>query len=172
MSEKPLLLICMGVSGCGKSTVAKELSNRFKLRFLEADEFHPEQNHERMAAGIPLTDEMRLPWIEAMCIALTEEARRGRNCVLAYSGLRQKQRQAFRELGFRTLYLFLEGSKSLIAGRMAERRDHFMPAGLLDSQFDDMEPPFDEPDVVCIDIDKDLAEVLSEISPVVDDFFR
>jgi len=159
LNQKPVLVICMGVSGSGKSTLARKLSRRFKLAFFEADDYHGSINTAHMAAGLPLTDAMREPWINNLCQVLASEAERGIDCVLAYSGLRRNHRQRFRALGFRTLFLYLQGDKELIAARMHERNTHFMPVSLLDSQFEDMEPVADEPDIVIIKVDVEMEEL-------------
>jgi gluconokinase len=125
---QPYLIISMGVSGSGKSTLAKRLAEQFDLPFFEADDFHSAENKAHMAAGKPLTDAMREPWIAHMCDTLKTT---GKSCVLAYSGLRRAHRQRFRELGFKTLFLHLHGEKALIAERMQARANHFMPSSLL-----------------------------------------
>jgi len=157
----------MGVSGSGKSTVAEVLARKFDLKFLEADDFHSPENRAQMAAGKALNDAMREPWINCVCCALELENQLGHNCILAYSGLRRAHRQRFRELGFKTLFLHLEGEKSVIAGRMENRQGHFMPATMLDSQFADMEPANDEPDVISLDIDNELPMLLEKAKKLV-----
>jgi len=162
LTRSPVLIICMGVSGSGKSTVAAVLAQEFHLQFFEADDFHSTENQAQMAAGRALNDAMREPWINSICNSLMPEFQHGRNCILAYSGLRRAHRQHFRELGFKTLFLHLEGEKSVIAGRMVSRQGHFMPATMLDSQFADMEPANDEPDVISLDIDNELPVLLEK----------
>ena len=160
----------MGVSGSGKSTLAALLADSLGLSFLEADDFHSEANKARMRAGIPLSDDDREPWMNAVCKNLADMAARGDSCVLAHSALRRAHRDRLRRQGFRTLFLHLDGDRELIARRMAERSGHYMPARLLDSQFDDLEPTDDEPDVVPIDIAADAAEVTATASILVDEF--
>ena len=110
-NPKPRLIIVMGVSGCGKSTIAKTIAKEKKMIFLEADGFHSVAAKELMANGNPLNDLMREPWIAAICDELKKIQPKNRNCVLAYSGLRTKHRQQFRQLGFETLFLFLSASE-------------------------------------------------------------
>jgi len=162
MKEAPALLICMGVSGCGKSTVATSLADQFDLEFIEADEFHSDANRAHMAAGNALDESMRRPWIDSICDALGDHLQGNRNCVLACSGLRRAHRQRFRELGFRAQFIHLCGDKELMAARMTQRRDHFMPTELLDSQYSDLEATDDEADIVSLDIKADLPQVLSQ----------
>lgn len=160
---KPTVLIVMGVSGCGKSTVAKALAEDFSFSYLDADDFHSDENKAHMAAGKPLTDAMRLPWVQAMRDHVQSQCERGISCTLAYSGLRAAHREILRSTDMRTVFVFLNGSKDVILNRMSARQNHFMPTSLLDSQFSSLEDPGQEKDVLTIDIDKTLAEVLEEI---------
>jgi gluconokinase len=160
MTRQPALLICMGVSGAGKSTVARYLARELDMQYIEADDFHGEQNRARMAAGLPLDDAMREPWIRRVCTELEAHRKLNRDCVLACSGLRKAHRQRFRELGFRTCFLSLEGDREVIASRIARRKGHFYPVSLLDSQYADLEPFDGETDVACVDINADLHRVL------------
>ncbi len=153
MNPSPALIVCMGVSGCGKTTVARTIATETAIHLLEADDFHSAQNRAHMAAGKALDETMRTPWIESICEALRGRSAQGEHCVLACSALRYKHRQLFRETGFRTLFLFLDGSREMIAAWMRQRDDHFMPVGLLNSQFETLESPLGEPDVERIDLE-------------------
>ncbi len=164
---QPYLIISMGVSGSGKSTVAQMLAQKFDLPFLEADDFHSAENQAHMAAGKALTDEMREPWITNLCEKIKTD---NTSCVLAYSGLRRAHRQKFRALGFKTLFLYLNGSKELIAQRMSERAGHYMPVSLLDSQFASMDAPQDEPDITRVSIDATVPEIVACATQVANDF--
>ena len=157
--KHPVLIVCMGVSSCGKSSAGKHIAEKLGLKFFEADDFHSQANQERMAAGLPLDDAMRKPWIDSICAALSRESERGRNCVLACSALRSVHRDRFRQLGFRTYFLFLDGSRDLIARWIGERAGHFMPPELLESQFEDLESPLGEPGVFRIELCDDWARV-------------
>lgn len=137
---KNSLFLVMGVSGCGKTTVAKELANTLKIPFIEADDFHPIHNIEKMKKGIPLNDEDRLPWLENLAKELKEKEVSG--AVLACSALKKKYRTTLNSLIFSPLQvIFLEGSFEKIQERMKKRQNHFMPADLLRSQFETLEPP-------------------------------
>ena len=127
----------MGVSGCGKSTVGKLLAERFGYLFLDADEFHPPANVAKMAAGTPLTDADRLPWLEGLNGKLLEN----RNTVLACSALKESYRQILAQGCGDCRFVHLRGSIELIRSRLSERRHRFMPASLLESQFATLEPP-------------------------------
>jgi gluconokinase len=160
---RPVLIICMGVSCCGKTTLARALAERFDLVYLEADDFHSEENRARMAAGKPLTDGMRSPWIESICATLGRELAAGNSVVLACSALRKAHRQKFRETGFDTRFLFLDGSRELIGQWIVEREGHFMSPALLDSQFQALESPLDESDVTRIRLERGWSAVLEEV---------
>ncbi len=163
ISEKPVALICMGVSGCGKTTIAQALAEHFNFQFLDADDFHSEENKVHMAAGKPLTDAMRLPWVHSMREYVQILAQRNKSCTLAFSGLRAAHRKILRNTDMQTIYLYLKGSQQVILERMNARENHFMPDSLLDSQFDSMEDPTGESDVITVDINKNLNEILFEI---------
>lgn len=161
MSKPPVLLVCMGVSGSGKSTVARILAREFELEFCEADDFHGPENKARMAAGEPLSDAMREPWIDRLSTALAAKLSEGRSCVLAWSALRRAHRQRIRALGFRTLVLHLQADPGVIAGRLETRTGHFFHPGLLQSQLLDLQPTADEPDVVAVDMGPELPTVVA-----------
>ena len=163
---QPVLIICMGVSSCGKTTLARALAERFDLVYLEADDFHSDENKAHMAAGKPLTDGMREPWIESICASLGRELEAGKNVVLACSALRKSHRQQFRETGFNTCFLFLDGSRELIGRWISEREGHFMSPDLLDSQFNTLESPVGEPDVYRVRLDQGWPGVAEEVDRV------
>lgn len=147
----PFLIVIFGVSGSGKSTLAKEIARYCALRYLDADNFHSREARGLMARGIPLDDALREPWIAAISDHLRGLAREGEDVVLAFSGLKKRYREPLRRTGFRTLFLFLDYDRALVGRRLAAREDHFMPAELLDSQFDALERPVDEPDVLALE---------------------
>ena len=161
--DTPTIIIVMGVSGCGKSTVAEALAKHYAFTFLDADDFHSEENKAHMAAGKPLTDVMRLPWIYTMREYIQTQAQLGNSCTLAYSGLRKAHRNILRDTDMKTIYIYLHGSKELIAERLAWRNNHFMANSLIDSQFESLEDPRQEKDVITIEIDRELSDVLQDI---------
>ena len=167
MSEKQLsdktmkLIVVMGVSGCGKSSVARALAGHFDYEFVEADDFHPQENIDHMASGHSLTDEMREPWIQLLQAHLKQSAKSERSCVLSFSGLRRLHRAKIRDLPFASLFLHLEGDKELIKSRIEARADHFMPSSLLDSQYQTLEAASKKEHIVSIDISQTIEEVIN-----------
>ena len=136
-------LMVMGVAGCGKTTVGKGLAARLGWDFFDADGFHPPENVAKMAAGIPLSDADRAPWLAALHDMLARVLQSGRHPVLACSALKQSYRRTLLvgNDGIRVVYL--KGSYDLILSRMTERSDHYMKPGMLRSQFDALEEPAD-----------------------------
>ena len=136
------IVIAMGVSSSGKSTVGQSIARRLHVPFLDGDGYHPEANVEKMRNGIPLTDEDRWPWLERLAKALAEAAERKGAAVGACSALRRAYRDFLVEqAGEPILFVYLDGSKAVIADRMAKRHHEYMPASLLDSQFATLEVP-------------------------------
>ena len=142
-------LVVMGVSGSGKSTVAAAVAARVGGVFLDADDFHPESNRAKMAAGTPLTDADRSPWLAILGVELAGRTARGEVVVLACSALKRAYRDQLRARGGDLFFAQLTGARELLAARMGARTDHFMPSSLLDSQLATLEPlQADEPGVV------------------------
>lgn len=136
------IIIVMGVSSSGKSTTGQSIARRLHVPFLDGDGYHPEANVEKMRAGIPLTDEDRWPWLERLAVALHEAADRKGAAVGACSALKRQYRQYLAEkAGEPILFIYLDGSRELIAERMARRQHEYMPTSLLDSQFATLEIP-------------------------------
>lgn len=136
------IIIVMGVSSSGKSTVGNAIARRLHVPFLDGDGYHPEANVEKMRAGIPLTDEDRWPWLERLAAALHEAAERKDAAVGACSALKRAYRDFLTEqAGEPILFVYLDGNREVIAERMARRSHEYMPASLLDSQFATLEVP-------------------------------
>jgi gluconokinase len=135
------IAVLMGVSGSGKTTVARGVAQREGWRLVEGDAFHPPANVAKMHAGTPLTDEDRWPWLRAIAREIDAMRGRGESAVVACSALKRAYRDIL--IGARTdvVLVYLQGSRALIAERIAARRDHFMPPALLDSQFATLEEP-------------------------------
>lgn len=148
-----LRLVVMGVSGCGKSTVAQTLSRRLGLHMVDGDDLHMPESVAKMSAGIALQDADRWPWLDRIGDHLASYNGCSTGCVVACSALRHAYRERIRARAGGIFFLFLSGDQALIAQRMRQRSDHYMPAGLLESQFRTLETPSDqETDVITLDI--------------------
>lgn len=158
----PNLIVIMGVSACGKSSVAKALADRFGYHFVEADDFHSPENIKHMASGQPLTDRMREPWIDALKAHLQQAAVEQQDCVMSFSGLRRAHRDQIRTMPMRCLYIHLVGEQALIQERIDARTDHFMSSDLLSSQYAALESTDQEADVFCVNINQPLSAVINE----------
>lgn len=168
----PLLVVVMGVAGSGKSSLGKALAKQRRWCYLDADNFHSVESRNHMAAGKPLTDAMRTPWIAAICQRLRQLAEDQTHTVLAFSGLKKAHREPLRHCGFRVLFLHLTGDREILAQRLSARTDHFMPASLLDSQLESLETPKDEPDVHPLNLGPPLEELLEQARERVDQYSR
>jgi gluconokinase len=163
------IILVMGVSGSGKSTIAAELAKRLKLDFLEGDDFHSPEEIAKMKSGHGLTDADRWPWLERIHEALQKNVASSIGTVVACSALRKAYRKTLIGdiPGARLVYL--NGSKELIAARMHRRKNHFMPASLLDSQFETLEEPGAEENPVIVSTEdseeKTLGEITNALSP-------
>ena len=136
---EPIHLVVMGVSGSGKSAVGRPLARRLGLEFAEGDDFHPAANVGKMAAGRPLTDDDRLPWLHRLAEWTRDNDRAGRSTLVTCSALKRAYRDVLREALPRTWFVHLHGDKGLILQRMGTR-EHFFPPELLESQLDTLEP--------------------------------
>lgn len=138
-----MILVVMGVSGSGKTTIGELLSKRLGWTLLDADDFHPPGNIEKMRSGIPLTDEDRWPWLDRLNALLRQRDSNGESALLACSALKQKYRDRL-GAGLKDLrWVYLKGSFELIEARLKARKGHYMKAGLLESQFATLEEPLD-----------------------------
>ncbi len=161
-------VVLMGVSGSGKTTVGEALARRLGMPFIEADSMHPKANLEKMAAGIPLNDDDRWPWLDAMGAKLEEVRRDGHGVIATCSALKHSYRDRLRaKVTGPILFVLLESPKSVLAVRMASRRGHFMPATLLDSQLATLEKPTpDEAHVAVLDGTLPVPDLVSAIVDV------
>lgn len=138
----PRFLVVMGVSGSGKTTVGRLLAERLGGRFFDADDFHPAANRRKMAAGEPLTDADRRPWLEELARLRDRVLARGERAVLACSALKRSYRETLRRGALREVaFVHLTGPRQVLAERLDGRTGHFMPADLLDSQLAILETP-------------------------------
>lgn len=150
-------IVVMGVSGSGKSTVGAALAQRLRVPFADADDFHPPANIEKMSAGHPLDDTDRVPWLEAIGKWL---ALHGDGGVMSCSALKRAYRDQLRRHCADIEFLHLEGTVETIGRRQASRPGHFMPASLLQSQFQTLEPLEPDERGVAIDVDQSIDSII------------
>lgn len=153
----------MGVTGSGKSTVGAMLAHTLGLSFIEGDDYHPPENVQRMASGIPLTDDDRAGWLRALASRLKEAASSGKGVVITCSALKKSYRDVLRAAAPDVQFVFLDGSRSLIAERVTDRRNHFMPAALLDSQLATLEVPTADEHAWQCDVRESPREIVDAI---------
>jgi gluconokinase len=153
--------VLMGVSGSGKSTVAGLIAGRLGWALEEGDDLHPPANVAKMAAGHPLTDEDRWPWLALVADWIQGQIDAGRPGVITCSALKRSYRDVLR--GEHVVFVYLHGTHDQIAARLAARHGHYMPAGLLDSQFATLEPPGPDEHALSVDIASRSDELATEI---------
>jgi gluconokinase len=159
----PCALVVMGVSGSGKSTIADSLAARLGWRCEDGDTFHPASNVAKMSAGHPLTDEDRWPWLQAIADEIDRVCKAGERAVIACSALKRAYRNILVHGRNDVRIIFLNGTQELIAGRLAARKGHFMPPGLLTSQFATLQPPEANEHPVTVSIDAKVETIIDEI---------
>ena len=155
-----MIVVVMGVSGSGKTTIGTALAARLGWAFVEGDDWHPSQNVAKMSAGTPLTDEDRRPWLDRLNAELRAREARGESVVATCSALKQRYRDRLTRGLARWQLVFLHGSFELLGHRMAERKHRFMPASLLQSQFDALEPPAN---AIAVDVVEPLERGVEKI---------
>lgn len=159
----PSALVVMGVSGSGKSTIADHLAKRLGWRYEDGDRFHPPDNVAKMSAGHPLTDEDRWPWLRAIADEIDRRAASGEHAVIACSALKRAYREILVHGRDDVRIVFLDGTLDLIAERLAARKGHFMPPGLLASQFRTLEPPGAGERPIIVSIDAPVENIVDDI---------
>lgn len=164
-TDAPMVLILMGVSGSGKTTVGRQLADEFGWPFYEGDDFHSDASVEKMSRGVPLDDADRKSWLEKIHDLAARRIEDGRSAVVACSALKQKYRATIRgDHGERVQFVYLKGSFDLIKQRLKERTNHYMPASLLKSQFKAMqEPDAEEEGVVEVNIAQPPPAIAEDI---------
>ena len=159
----------MGVSGSGKSTVGAQLARHLGWAFEDGDAYHPPQNIRKIAAGTPLTDLDRVPWLETLTNLIASHARRGSRLVLACSALKESYRRQLAGSGASLLFVYLRGAPELLGERVAARRGHFAGREIIASQFAALEEPRGE-NVLVVDAARPVATLVSEIARHVESF--
>ncbi|MEU0315910.1 gluconokinase [Nocardioides sp. NPDC006273] len=157
MTQHPLLVV-VGVSGCGKSTVGAAIAQRLQVAFADADDFHPPENIAKMASGRPLDDDDRRPWLETLGDWLAAHEPTG--AVLSCSALKRSYRDLLHSRAHGLRLLHLSGTPEVVEARLAARAGHFMPASLLRSQFTTLEPLAPDEPGTTIDIDQDIDAIV------------
>lgn len=160
MNEQTAVIILMGVSGAGKTTVGKALARDLGWRFYEGDNFHPQRNVAKMTEGIPLTDADRRPWLAALHDLISDTLARGESAVLTCSALKETYRQRLLAGNEGAVVVWLRGDYDLIRERLRERESHFMKAGMLQSQFEALEAP---QEAIVVNVDGSVAEIVRKI---------
>lgn len=156
-----MTIILMGVTGCGKTLIGGLLSERLGLPFFDGDSFHPPANIEKMSSGIPLNDEDRKPWLEALSNHLAEQENKG-GCILACSALKKSYRDILdKKKKINVRFVYLKGTSELIGQRLTLRDNHYMPPRLLRSQFEALEEP---DDAITVSVDPSPKTIVEEIA--------
>lgn len=162
-STRPVYVVVMGVSGCGKSTIAQKIAAGLPdAVFIDGDDLHPQANIEKMSSGVPLQDEDRWPWLDIIRHRAGESLSQQRSFVVACSALKREYRQRLCNPKTSGWFIYLDGSRALITARQSARQDHFMPASLIESQFETLEPPVNEPNVISVSIDQSIEQVVAD----------
>jgi gluconokinase len=161
--SRPSVIVVMGVSGSGKSTIAAELARALGWPFREGDNLHPAANVEKMRGGTPLTDADRWPWLRRIAEAIDAWRTAGEHGVIACSALKRAYRDLI--IGARpdVRLVYLRGDEAMIRARLVQRRGHYMPAALLASQFEALEPPGPDEHAIVVDIDGPPATIVAAI---------
>jgi gluconokinase len=159
----PVVLVVMGVSGAGKSTIAALLAERLGWMFEEGDALHPKANVEKMAAGIPLTDDDRWPWLAKVADWIDGRLDTGENGIITCSALKRSYRNVINRRGSGVEFVYLAVDKSELEERVEHRPGHFMPASLLDSQLSTLEPPLPPEPAIQVDAGTDAQLVVDRV---------
>ena len=163
MQDTMRAIVVMGVSGCGKTSVANALAERIGARMIEGDAFHPPRNVQKMQAGTPLTDADRQGWLEQLGVELAGAVATGRTAVLTCSALKRRYRDVLRTAVPNLGFVFLDLSPAAATERVKQRSHHFMPATLVESQFRDLEPPAGEPGVLTVNAIDSLQAIVDQV---------
>jgi gluconokinase len=157
------LYVVMGITGSGKSTVGASLAHKLGVDFVEGDDYHPPENVQRMASGIPLTDDDRAGWLRVLAARIREARDAGTGLVLTCSALKRSYRDVLRAAAPELQFVFLDGPRALIAERITERRGHYMPASLLDSQLAALEDPAPDEHAWAFDIAEPAEKIVDDL---------
>jgi len=162
MTPAPIILV-MGVSGAGKTTIASRLAERLGWAFLDADDLHPPANHAKMARGEPLDDQDRRPWLAAVSEWMQARQRDGAPAVVACSALKRAYRDRLRRGVEDLAIVFIQAAPQLLAERLARRSGHFMPRSLLASQLAALEPPASDETVIVVQAGQTPDQIVEQV---------
>jgi gluconokinase len=154
----------MGVAGSGKSLIGAAFARALGVDFVEGDDYHPAENVKRMARGIPLTDDDRAGWLRALAMRIGEAKDAGTGLVMSCSALKRSYRDVLRARAGELRFVYLRGSRALLAERLAGRRGHYMPASLLDSQLATLEEPSPDEGAWVCDIKESPQEIVAALA--------
>jgi len=162
-TTSPIILIVMGVSGSGKTTVAAMLAGRLQWRFQEGDALHPQANVDKMHHGVPLTDADRLPWLDSIAALIDRWNTEGVSGIITCSALKRAYRDRIRAGRPDVELIYLRGARELVSARITQRMGHFMPASLLTSQFATLEEPGADEPAITVDIGGSPDQIVEAI---------
>lgn len=154
------VIIVMGVSGVGKTTIGKALASRINAAFAEGDDYHPNVNVEKMRSGVPLTDDDRWPWLDRLRSEIDRWLRDGERVVLTCSALKTSYRTRLQPEQGGVCFVHLSADRKMIEQRLSERKGHYMPPSLLKSQLDTLEPPAE---AITVDADGTIDDIIEEL---------
>lgn len=157
-------IVVMGVSGCGKTTVAAALAQRLGWDLVEADAFHSTANVEKMRAGTPLTDDDRWPWLDAIAAHIGRARGEGRPCIVACSALKRRYRERLARGRGDVRFVYLKGEYATVAARLEARKGHYMPPALLRSQYDALEEPGADENPLVVSVESPVAAIVEEVA--------
>lgn len=160
-------VVVMGVCASGKTTIGEHLAKKLGRKFIDGDDLHPRANIQKMASGQPLNDDDRKPWLERIRDAAYSLESKNEHGIIVCSALKKIYRDQIREGNENVTFLFLDGSKELILERMRARQGHFMKENMVNSQFEALERPEDEPSTIFVSIDATIEDVVSNAAELI-----
>ena len=158
-----MVIVLMGVAGSGKTAVGRQLAQTLALPFYDGDDYHPPQNVAKMAQRIPLADDDRIPWLARLRAIIVDQLQKGETAVVACSALKKKYRQQLRQEDPGIFFVHLQGEFDLIWQRLTARKDHFMKASMLQSQFEALEPPDESEGAITLSVTPDVTTIAAAI---------
>ena len=160
-------VVVMGVCASGKTTIGEHLAKKLGRKFIDGDDLHPRANIQKMASGQPLNDDDRKPWLERIRDAAYSLESKNEHGIIVCSALKKIYRDQIREGNENVTFLFLDGSKELILERMRARQGHFMKENMVNSQFEALERPENEPRTIFVSIDETIEDVVSNAAELI-----